>query len=135
MIFSTKEELIAQAEKDGACPDGLLWAIQQDSLEDILKNIALGCRLWCINQGYDQFSELCDIVKFEGFHWRYLLSKPPQFTELYDLRKLDGEAWCYLLAEQPQLAEYCDWTKLSDHDWYYLLELQPELEKYRKIKK
>ena len=130
MTFNTKEELIAQAEKDKACEDGLQWAREQESLEDILENILLNRRLWCIWKGYEQFAELCDWRRLEGWQWVYLLTKQPQFSELCDWSKLDGYDLRRLVAVQPQLAEFCDWSKLSGDNWTILLELQPHFAEF-----
>jgi hypothetical protein len=107
MIFNTKEELIAEAKRDGACEAGLQWAIEQESLEDILEKIHINWRVWCIRIGYEQFSEYCDWMELNGWQWASLLAK------------------------QTQLVDLCDWSKLLRSDWSYLLSLQPQLRKYK----
>jgi hypothetical protein len=157
MIFKTKKELLTQAEKDGACEAGLQWARGEKSLTDILGNIPLRYRLWCIRSAYEQFAEFCDWGLLDGDDWarlltvqpqlaeycywgmlnsddwRCLLIKQPQFAEFCDWSKLTGWGWVYLLEKQPQFADLCDWGKLNNYDWLYLLTWRPELEKYREV--
>jgi len=115
-IFKTKEELLAQAEKDwvfDACGDdgeGLNWVMNQETLEDIIANISQGYRFLFLCEGYEQFAELYD--------WNYP----------------EGYSLAHLLAKQPHFAKYCDWSKLDGYDWGYLLKKQPHLIKYKEVK-
>ena len=79
-VFSSKEELLEQAKKDGACKGGLLWAKEQTSLEMILKEIPFSYRAWCLIKGYYQFEEGCPWEQLDGCDWRYLLMNQPQFS-------------------------------------------------------
>ena len=108
MIFTTKEELILQAQKDGACEEGIKFATSCKSLYEIFETIDKYMRLWCLRKGYEQFADHCD---FE---------------------KLDGDAWSRLLRYQPQFADHCDWLKLDSLDWSTLLSRQPQFASYRK---
>jgi len=155
-VFSSKEELLEQAEKDRACEEGLLWANDKDSLESILKEIPIKYRIWCLKQGYYQFLDDCVWEELDGWYWSNLLSSQPQFSEFCIWGKLSGFNWSILLSEQPQLSkfcsywenldgwdwsnllyyqpqfsEYCDWKKLIVLDWTYLLSKQPQFEIFR----
>ena len=108
MKFKKLEELTQQCIKAGACPEGLEWLEEQDSLEQVLEAIELDWRLWALRRGYIQFAKHCD--------WDDLSS--------YD--------WAHLLRNQPRFAEHCDWDKLAGYDWSRLLQAQPQLAEHRK---
>ena len=131
-VFSSKEELLSQAEKDEACQKGLDWAKEKDSLESILKEIPLDYRIWCLEKGYSQFLNDCPWEQLKGFIWTYLLSKQPQFSKYCSYwDKLDGEDWSNLLSKQPQLSSFCSfWEKLDRWDWLRLLSSQPQFSKF-----
>ena len=88
-VFSSKEELIFQAERDRACEEGLKWAKKQNSLETILKEIPLEYRVWCLEKRYSQFEKDCDWEQLDGWDWSNLLSKQPQFSDRCDWEKLN----------------------------------------------
>jgi hypothetical protein len=66
MIFNSKEELLTQAKKDGACSRGLEWAIQKESLKELIDTIPRKYRFWCIFRGYEQFTEHCSWKDLEN---------------------------------------------------------------------
>ena len=107
MRFTTKEELIEQAIKDGACDKGIEFAKSCKDLQEIFETIDKNMLWWCLTNGYDQFAEHCDLSKFSG-------------TE-----------WAVVLQDNPQFADRCDWSKLNDYNWDYLLKDYPQFEVYR----
>jgi hypothetical protein len=157
MIFNTIEELLSQAEKDGACSEGLVWAKRQTSLEYMFVIIPFNYRYWCLAKGYEQFFEGCDKhfltgnlwsyileeqpqfhVKcdwglFSGWNWSRLLLKQPQFHVHCFWEKLDGYDWTILLKDHPQFHDKCDWSLLDCWNWSFLLRHQPQLESFRSL--
>lgn len=109
MKFETTDELIEQAEKDGACETGIAWCRDKE-LQEVLETIPQGYRLWCLERGYGQFAEYCDWSALDGFDWAHLLLFQPQFAERCDWSKLGGYDWSYFLRAQPQFAGHCDWS-------------------------
>ena len=126
MIFTTKEELIEQANKDGACDKGIKFAKSCKDLQEIFETIDKNMSCWCIIMGYDQFSDYCDWGKLSGLDWRWLLSEQPQYADHCDWSKLSGDDWSWLLRRHPQFADHCDWLKLDLLDWSWLLISQPQ---------
>lgn len=135
MIFKTKQELLKQARKDGACCDGLEWAEAQESLEEIRKTCPLEWRIWALCNGYDQFAEHMDWNNLSGRYWSWLLSDRPEFAEhctaCSGWKKLNGWRWSELLRVQRQFEVYCEWGKLNDRDWRWLLAVQPQFAEKR----
>jgi len=126
-VFSSKEELLEQAKKDGACKGGLLWANEQESLESILEEIPIDYRIWCLKRGYSQFIDDCSWGQLDGEDWRCLLIKQPQFYSFCSYwEKLDGLNWSLLLQKQPQFSSFCFWDKLDGNDWRCLVIEQPQ---------
>ena len=126
MKFTTKDELILQAIKDGACDKGIKFANSCKDLHEIIETIDDEMRLWCLIHGYKQFADRCDLSKLSSYSWRQLLSYQPQFADYYDWSKLDGWDWSVLLRRHPQFADRCDWSKLSGYSWRMLLRYQPQ---------
>jgi hypothetical protein len=131
MIFNTIEELLTQAEKDGACSEGLEWAKRQSSLHEAFNSISYDHVFWCLTKGYHQFAEYCPWDRFEGCDWYWLLRVQPQYHDKCNWSLLSGWNWAYLLRDQPQFHDKCDWNLLDDRDWRYLICYQPQLETYR----
>jgi len=57
--FTTKEELIAEWEVNGACEEGKEFNESCEDLQEILETCPLPFRLWRLKRGYIQFAEHC----------------------------------------------------------------------------
>ena len=125
MKFETIEELTQQCSKVGACPEGLEWLEEQDSLEQVLEDIELDWRLWALRRSYIQFAKHCDWDDLSSYDWACLLRAQPRFAEHCDWNKLAGWSWSRLLRNQPRFAEYCAWNTLDGWAWSSLLRHQP----------
>ena len=66
MKFTTKEELILQAKKDGACDKGIKFAESCKDLQEILETIDEDMLFWCLQKGYEEFADSCDWETFNG---------------------------------------------------------------------
>ena len=131
-VFSSKEELLSQAEKDEACKKGLEWAKEKDSLENVIKEIPLLYRIWCLEKGYSQFIDDCPWEELDGFNWTYLLSSQPQLSKFCSYwEKLNEFNWICLLSKQPKFSEFCFyWEQLNEWHWVYLLSSQPKFSEF-----
>ena len=58
MIFTTKEELILQAKKDGACKAGIEFAESCKDLNEIFETINTTMIVWCLMRDYEQCADL-----------------------------------------------------------------------------
>lgn len=106
MTFKTKEELLEQARRDGACYPARQWANKQPDLETIFRECRTKWRLWALERRYEQFTEHCK--------WD----------------ELTGSDWAIVLRWYPQFADRCDWSKLNEDSLRWLLEHHPELINY-----
>ena len=89
MKFTTKEELIEQAIKDGACYEGIEFAKSCKDLQEIFETIDGDMLRWCLINGYDQFAEHCDLSILDEFDWVRILKFHPKYADHCDWSKLD----------------------------------------------
>ena len=129
--FKTLEQLHAEWEVNGACPEGVTFNKSCATLQEVFEKCPLKFRIWRLINGYSQFAENCEWEKLKGDDWGRLLIEQPQFAAHCDWSKLNGDNWSYLLVEQPQFAAHCAWEKLNGYDWIRLLRNQPQFEKFK----
>ena len=131
MKFTTKDELIEQAIFDGACDKGIEFAKSCKDLQEIFARIDSKMLLWCLDMGYEQFAEHCDLSVLDNLDLVAMLEVCPQYADYCDWSKFYGIDWAIILKYHPQYADHCDWSKLSDYNWDLLLPHQPQFEVYR----
>ena len=127
--FTSTEELLEQAEEDGACLEALEWC-KGKTLDEIFRHAPFGWRLWALACGYIQFAKNCPWEKLNGWDWGSLLRLQPRFARYCDWEKLNAYDWYDILSEQSQLAKYCNLEKLDSRDRRWLLREYPYLAKY-----
>ena len=131
MKFTTKDEFIEQAIKDGAYYKDIRFAKPCKDLQEIFDTIDKFMLRWCLTKGYEQFAEHCDLSVLDSFDLASILENHPQYVDYLDLSKFNGFRWSFILRFHPQFADRCDWSKLNDYNWNFLLTHQPQLEVYR----
>ena len=83
-VFSSIDELLNKAKKDGACRGGLMWVKNQSSLNVVFKDLPFHYRRWCLKRGYSQFEKDCDWKRFNGYGWVLLIFEHPHLSSYRD---------------------------------------------------
>ena len=83
------------------------WAKQQKNLLDVIYNIPIEYRLWCLAHGFRQFEKACPWYIIKGCEWAYLLVGAPYYADKCDWLKLSPFNWATLLSQRPELACHC----------------------------